>query len=439
MATWRSLVATVVVVAVGQPALAQTYPLIEKVHVGDCSRVQLDMNLTGVLRVMRDGKPATVPLSASASHDYTERVLALTQEGLASKSARHYAAAASTVRVGSERTVRDLPADTRLIVAQQREGRTATYAPGGPLSNDTLALLNEHFDSLSVTGLLAGEAVEKKKTWALPNVVVQSLCQFEGLINHDLTGELTDVVDGAAVVRVTGSASGIELGAMAKVKVEASARFDLLARRLTSLEWKQQDERDQGPASPAVTAETTITLKRAPVEQPKELSDVALEAVPAGDDWPADQAVLHHHDAQGRYDLTFSREWHVVGLSEQQFVLRLMERGDFIAQATVTAIQKAAAGSHLEAAEFKKLVMTIPGFEAEELVQEGEERTVSGGWSYRVTVRGQMEGVSVMQTCYLVAGPKGDQVVVTFTMKPTQATKIGTRDLQLVNGLSLPK
>ena len=45
---------------------------------------------------------------------------------------------------------------------------------------------------------------------------------------------------------INGKAAGIDLGAMVKVDVQASGRFDLTAKRLVALEWVQKDERDQG-------------------------------------------------------------------------------------------------------------------------------------------------------------------------------------------------
>ena len=39
---------------------------------------------------------------------------------------------------------------------------------------------------------------------------------------------------------------------------------------------------------------------------------------------------------------------------------------------------------------------------------------------------------------FLVAGPKGDQAVVAFTLKQAQVAKLGVRDLLLVDGLDFP-
>src|SRR5262249_47943488 len=95
-------------------------------------------------------------------------------------------------------------------------------------------------------------------------------------------GKLEEVKDRVARISVTGSATGIDLGALAKLSIEATVQFDLNTKRLTRLEWKQKDERDQGPASPASSVQMKVVLTRQGLEQPAVLSDVALVSVPEG-------------------------------------------------------------------------------------------------------------------------------------------------------------
>jgi hypothetical protein len=75
----------------------------------------------------------------------------------------------------------------------------------------------------------------------------------------------------------------------------------------------------------------------------------------------------------------------------------------------------------------------------EEIAEAGETPTDEGRYIYRITAKGTQDGIKVMQIFVLLAGPQGDQVVVTFTMKPANATKIGTRDLALVNAIEFLK
>src|SRR2546422_736125 len=85
-----------------------------------------------------------------------------------------------------------------------------------------MSLSGEHFDTLALAGLLPGRAVSLGETWKIPNAVAQALCNFEGLTEQNLLGKLDEVKDQVARVTVTGSATGIDLGALAKLSVEAT-------------------------------------------------------------------------------------------------------------------------------------------------------------------------------------------------------------------------
>ena len=99
---------------------------------------------------------------------------------------------------------------------------------------------------------------------------------------------------------------------------------------------------------------------------------------------------------------------------------------------------KAEAGKHMDAKEFREQMLSSPGWQADDVLQEGELPNQSAGrYVYRLTARGEMDGVKVVQCFYLVAGPQGQQVVVAFTLKLTQVNKLGARDMVLVDGLEL--
>jgi hypothetical protein len=53
-----------------------------------------------------------------------------------------------------------------------------------------LDLTGGQFDSSAVAGVLPGKEVAVGDTWKVPANVVQALCNFEGLTEHNLTGKL---------------------------------------------------------------------------------------------------------------------------------------------------------------------------------------------------------------------------------------------------------
>jgi hypothetical protein len=437
MVTWQIL-GTIFVALVGVRAgWAQTYALTEKPQAGDCFRIQLDMKLSGEIKVSREGKEIALKLEAAAGHEFPERVLSVGPDGLPEKTARVYEKAKASITVEGDHSERVLRPERRLFVAQRHQDQFQVYSTSGPLTREELELTGEHFDTLALAGLLPGQPVAVGQTWRVANPAAQALCNFEGLTEQNLVCHLEEVKDQVARVSITGSATGIDLGSLVKLNIQAVYHFDLNAKHLTRLEWKQKDERKQGPASPATSVQTAVTLTRAVIEQPAALSDVALVSVPDGFEPPLPLAQLEFRDPKNRFDMTYGRDWQTVSQGDEHVVLRLIERGDFVAQATITPWTKAEKGKHLSPQEFQEAMENTPGWEPDQELQAGEI-SAEGRWIYRISALGQLDGMKVMQNFYLIAGPGGEQVVIAFTLAPKQADRLGTRDISMAANVDFP-
>ncbi len=418
------------------PALAPAADLAEAVKPGDCFEVSLDMKLTGELRIRKDEGPSTVKLTASAEHAFKERVVAHAADG--QRVVRHYDTARASVTAGKDTTERTLRDKRRLIVAQRHKDARLVYSPAGALTRGELEVAGDHFDTLLLPALLPGKDVKAGETWKVPAGVAAALCNLEGASESKLEGKLGKSEVDQAHFTVSGTVSGVEHGAVVKSKVEAEGVFDMRAKRLVKLKWQQEDERDLGPVSPAGTMKVAISLTRKPVETPEQLNDVALVPVPDGFAPPAAMTHVEHRDAKGRYLLFHAREWQNVAVTADHMVLRLVERGDFIAQATVAPWGKGKGGKAMSPDDFRAAVNNTSGWKPEREVQADKIPSAEAKTVYRLSVLGQLDGLPVMQTFFLVANADGDQVVITFTMPPRNADKLGARDLSLAGSLEVP-
>lgn len=437
MAVWRIPASLVVAVTLSAPVQGQTYSLSEGPMVGSHFHIELKMSLTGELKVRQEDKVVSLKESAEATHEYVERILAADTQGLAVKTARFYKSANVQIKVDDHREERTLRRERGLMVAQRVKDQTLTYCPTGPLTREELEL-TEHFDTLAPTGLLPAKEVAVGDSWKVANLPAQALCHFEGLTSQDLTCKLDSVKQQTAHVSISGSATGIERGASVKLKIRGSYQFDLKAKRLTTLEWKQVDERDSGPVSPAAEVAITSTMTRTPIEAAPEVNDIALVVVPDGDTPPETMTQLACQDPKKRFEMLHARDWQIVGQTDAHLVLRLMDRGDFVAQATLTPWKKQPAGQHVSGEEFTKLIAKTPGWEQERVLEAKEFTVPKGCWAFRVAAEGQLDGLKALQYFYLLAGPQGDQLLIAFTMTPAQAQKLDTRDVTLVRGIFFP-
>jgi hypothetical protein len=431
MARWRSLTSVLAVLTIAGGVRAQSYPLAENPLVDAYFHVEIAMSLTGEIKVQQDGKAIALKQTASGRHDYVERILEA-GKGLGDKSARIYKAALADITSDKEQSSRVFREDRRFLVAQRIKDQTVAYCPTGLLTREELEL-TEHFDTLSLPGLLPGRAVKVGDTWKVANAAAQTLLDLDGLISQDLTCTLDHVTKNVAHVTLGGSAAGIDMGASVKMKIAGSYQFDIATRRIVALEWKQSDQREQGPISPGFQAEIVTKLKRSPIDPVQELNDFALVKIPSE---PSEKVTrLSYNDPQGRYTLVHGRNWHLVSRSNQQLVMRLMDRGDFVAQLTITPYRKTSPGQHISEEDFKQAVTQAPGWEAENVEKGSVVESPNGYWIYRVGAGGTLNGVKAVQYFYVVAGPQGDQAVLTFTMAPAQAPNLNTRDVEMVRGL----
>jgi len=417
---------------------AQTYTLTDAPQSGDCFRYHIEMSLAGELHIRQNGKIVPLKLEASAAHEFPERILVPGSGGMVQKTARLYEKAQATINAGGEKSERSLRPDRRLCVAQRYKDKPMIYSPAGSLTREELDLVAEDFDTLSLTGLLPAKAVALNETWTIPNAVVQAFCNFGGLTEQTLIGKLDQIRDGIASISISGSASGIDKGALSKLKIEAKCSYYLKSQRLVRLEWQQNEERDQGPVSPALTIQSTVTLTRSPIALAASLTDVALVSVPDGFEPPLVLTQLEYHDPKGRFDLLHAREWETVSQTEDHLVLRLMEQGEFVAQATITPWTPAEKGSHLSPEEFQQAMESTPGWEVDQALQTGQVPSDGGKYIYRISALGQLDGMKIMQNYYLVASPSGQQVVLAFTLTPKQADRLGDRDLSMAANLDFP-
>ncbi|MFM7148219.1 MAG: hypothetical protein ACKO23_00080 [Gemmataceae bacterium] len=437
MRAWHYYTAVLFVTFLSTPAQSQNIILAETVQVGDCFRCAIETKVAGEMRFQKDSGPMPVKISAQASHSYPERVLAASGN-LAQKCVRIYDAPKLDIERGGDRASSTLRSTRKMIVAQRPKDQHMAYSPSGALYRSELDLVSGHFDTMAVAGLLPGKPTKVDDTWKIPNLVAQALNGLEGMTENKLEGKLVKVDGDLATFSIQGTVAGVDSGALVKQTVDAAGTYDAKSKRLIRLVWKQKADRDQGPVSPASTMEVTVTLDRKAIDQPAELSDIATVTVPQGYEPPGPMTNLEYRDAKSSFALIHPRDWHLTAVNPEHTVLRLMDRGDYVAQVTVTPWTSAKKGEHLSADQFKNAMRNTSGWRPEKELQSGEVTAGDGNYIYRLSEQGLLDGVSVLQNFFLVAAPTGEQVVLTFTLAPKAADKLGARDLSIAASIEVP-
>jgi hypothetical protein len=425
------------IAAAGPLASAQGVFLAETNLRDACFSNEMSMKLTGSVNVVQNGQSVAIPRSAEATHVYFERYLDI-KEGSGERTARFYNRAEATITDAKDVAKIVLKSNHTLLVAHRLKDRLVVYHPTDVLTREEIDV-TAHFDSMAVPGLLPRKEVRVGDTWIVPHEIVQALTDLDAVSKCEVTGKLESVVGNFANLSFNGLVEGISDAASVKVMIKnASAAFNLDKKRLVQVEWRLSDQRQQGPVSPALSSDVSISLKRVPMETPAQLGGIALVDVPNGAPDPKLTQVVYRNLKKG-FEFQFGRDWHMVNqMPDGKLVLRLIDqRGEFIAQCTVTPWTKVQSPTKLE--DFEKTMKASTGWQQKDGPPlEATDKLVKSPNGYgilRITAEGKLGPVDALRRFYLVAAPGGEQMLVDFTMVPSQAAKLDSRDERLVQSL----
>src|SRR5207237_1299995 len=101
--------------------------------------VDLDMKLTGVIKIKDGEKTTSLNLKAGAKHRFEERVLTV-QNGKPANVGRFYQEAKADISLQDKSIAKTLRPERRFQAALlgTEHGATMTYSPNGPLTDDEL-------------------------------------------------------------------------------------------------------------------------------------------------------------------------------------------------------------------------------------------------------------------------------------------------------------
>jgi hypothetical protein len=432
MTTFRLCVPVAFVLASSPVVLAQSVTLAETKLPDACFSNELTMKMTGTIT----GQTKVINRTLEAKHEYFERYIDA-KANRVERSVRFYNKAEAKMTDGGDAAMLVLKASHQLLVAHRLREQLVVYHMQEPLTREEIDVTS-HLDTLAIPGLLPGAQVKVGDTWPVPRDVVQALTSLNALEKTDLTGRLDKVDGDFAYLSFRGLADGIEDAAPVKLMVkDATAAFNLKLQRLTQLDWRVSHQQQQGPVSPSMSADFAFTLKRVPMETPVQVNNIAIVKMPAAAP-PASLSNIVYRNLKKGFEFQFGRDWHMVNQSaDGKLILRLVDaRGEFISQCTVTPWRKT--NNPLKLDEFSKMMRATEGWsqKAGAALDETDKVKSPNGYAiFRVTAEGKLGGVDALRSSYLVSAPQGEQILIDFTMLPSQAAKLDGRDATLAQSV----
>lgn len=387
----------------------------------------------GKLKLNADGQDVKhLPLKASADLTYFERTLPRSKSDPTFRALRQYRAAQAKIRLHESDLASELRTDRKLIALAATNNAATLFSPHGPLTREELDLLATPGSCLALESLLPPRPLKISSTWQAPDHAAARLLGLDAVSQHDLVCTLDSIKENLAIISLAGKVTGAVGGVSSDCELKGKLNFDLKQRLITWFTLAIKENRAIGHAQPGYEVLTTVRMVIAPIPPAADLSDKALAGLSLKPG-PAETLVELRSEAGG-FHLRHDRRWSVMLERPDLTVLRLVDRGDLIAQCNITPRPPLGKDEALTMEGFQADVKRVLGKNFEEIVEASEETADGGLRMLRVVVAGKAGELPIQWTYYHVANDKGRQASLVFTLESSLLERYATIDRELLGG-----
>jgi len=402
-------------------------------------QVEATLEVTGHLKVADaadpgGGKATPLKMGAVATLSYAEKRLSASKSGTAPlRSVRYYDKATAAIRVGEEEFKPALREERRLIAVEVALPKITSFSPRGALTREELDLVDLLGNSLLLDRLLPEKSMAAGESWKHPEAVVAALVGLDKVTQSDATSVLTEMTETGAKIEMTGRVEGSAGGLASQIELKAKYRFNVKAGRIDWFGLLVKEDRKPGPVGPGLDVVARLQMTIASRQASAELAQEALAGLTLG---PTEELCrVECRSPGGVWQLDHDRRWVVVNEHEESTVLRMVDKGDYLAQCNVVAARQAAPQQAPSLSDFQDEIRSVLDknfaqfVRAEEFSGENEEQI------YRVEADGEVSEVPIRWIHYRIADGQGRRVVVAFTIKEELLERFEEHDKDVIHGL----
>jgi hypothetical protein len=389
---------------------------------------------TGAPKDKQAEKSHRKAISGECNLQYDEKTLEV-PDGAAGRwrSIRSYEKATASLKIEKDPFQPTLRPRRALVVAQVEPPKTTLFSPRGPLTLEELDLIEVLGNSLLLDQFLPAERVPEGHSWKPSDKVVAALLGLDAMTHSDVQSVLTEVTDSVARFEMAGRAEGTINDVASTSDVKAKYRFDRRSRRIDWLGLVVKEQRGISAVAAGFDVIVRAQVRIVPKAESKTLDDEALMGLAL--EPTAELTQLAYESAQGGWRLTHDRRWCVNADDHDLAIVRLIDRGDFIAQCNLSPLPKRPPEKLPSLEEFQGDIRRGLGKNFGEFVEAGQSTSDANYRVYRVVVRGKVEDVANQWNYYLVADSHGRQAVFAFTVEEKFAERLTGADEKLVHAL----
>jgi hypothetical protein len=364
---------------------------------------------------------------------YEEKLVSAANGANEMRGARQYRRCDAVIKIDKGSTKARLRDDRRLIAVAADKAQVTMFSPSGPLSQEELDLIEIPASSLLVERLLPDRPVVPGDRWQHEDSLVAALLNLDAISESDVATVFKEATPAAAQLELTGTVHGAIDGVSTEIELKGRYKFDLKLKRITWLALLIKEKRGVGHVAPGVDVTARLQLKitpgaACPALADQELADVNLDPQSA-------DTLLEYVSQQGQFQFLYDRAWHVVNDTAQSVALRLVDRGELIAQCNISAVPAGQPGKRFTLAKFQDDVERSLGDHFERFVSAAESSNSAGQDVCRVIAAGAVDKLPIQWNYHLVADSQGHQAVLAFTMEAELVERFAASDQPILASL----
>ncbi len=417
----------------------ESYDLTSRRAVGATDMVEVLLEVAGMTnQITMEGKETTDPIKVVAGFRYEERVLDFQLgEKPSLKSIREYSLAKAKMNVGQIQQTPDLDSNHKFVVCTINSKGTELFSPQGPLKSDQLLLIEEiPVNTLSLDLLLPPKPVKVGDSWKIPDSVLQSFLNVDGISQHSLEATLTSVVDDLAMIEIVGDSQGAYLGALSEMVIQAKYQFDLRNHRINWVGMLLEEKRSIGHVGPGLEVKARLQVKISPLDAPNNLTNETID----GFQLDAGEPVLRlrYENGKGSWRFHHPRSWYMIQDEPTKTLLRMLDKGELVAQCNIVSMPKTDPRVPTTLRRFTEDLVKGLEKNSPNVVSTDESINSAGYHELRVIIDGKVEdGLPLRWVYFLLTDKDGYQTVVVFVIEAEHLEQFGDSDDRILDSFRM--
>ncbi|MEM9940286.1 MAG: hypothetical protein AAF939_01775 [Planctomycetota bacterium] len=360
-----------------------------------------------------------LPYAFSAKSNYYQRMTGTTQ------AIRYFDKASGKIRLGGGKTAPSLGESNRYVIARLKKEqgyRVEMASITDMLSPAELEIVDQPADPLTISKLLFKKSVQEGQSWKPDNLALAKFLGVREVKKSSVKLTAKKMNANSARVYISGTVDADVYDVESFMKISGLFVVDRKQNVLTTMKLTIEENRKPGQIEPGFEGKVSMDMRITSEASSAKLSDESLAKISSQN--KIKQRIKLESQAIG-YRLQFDPRWKVIASDEEAALLRLMDRGQLLAQCNFVILPQRSRNQLISLEDYKQQVQRIAESDDNAEMKTANSRvSPTGNRVSQVVVRGIEQGLPIQWIYYHIGNSDGRQLTLVFTMDAEVADRV---------------